>query len=773
MGANFSCGLLPADDFNNKPYYIIEPKDGKVEDHGSPHRNNNPPWKFWRKLSTKRNDRKPLDKSDVIHEHWRDDDAASEVLTPLNSDLPDVLDKTDLKRTNSLKPPPKPPRLFLFRSSSINTHRSSSSSGSLRNSIFQSFHPKRSSSATEAKSVKCPSPKRSASAVDSTGSDMTSLISSPLTDTRNVLVRQENGRIKPVILHPGDRENNNTVHGLSNVEEKDEKIDTKYSPVSSLNSSQNSYSKIKIVTPDLTPKKPLRNRRKSSEKGEMTRQKLIMQSLSDLLNQRFDPFPLLDKLHEGNVISQSDLQAFQGHPDRRLICDSITHIISDGELSKFRAFCKVIQNADATGDISRVLTVMQEIDRICYEIPARYNEEISIMEDEKRISFEIGYLNKETGVLRPLVELEKARSEKRNSNRSSKYSDQSSLDLENESSTEFADSYATMVNVFITGISLCARRADALERLLVDTDSILELKIGKTQMQGDDLALIFKAMNTNTSIQTLDVRLNGLNKQGMEAMSDMLRENKHLLHLNISSTGVDQSGCETLASAMAVNKTLVELDMSFLDIGDPACDCLKDMLKSNSTLKKLRLRSNNITWVGCCSLMEGVSRNRSLAELDLSRNFIGDSGVEVLSRFIPLSAIVELCLENCGITSSGCGKLAEMLSSSKKLKHVDLSVNFIADAGVLKLASPLERSSVLQTIGLNMCGVTNDGFSKLLDVLEKNTSITLLKLCYNRLGREHTNSAATSDNLRYRLRIVTSSKPKLKILLWGNVFEES
>ena len=63
-------------------------------------------------------------------------------------------------------------------------------------------------------------------------------------------------------------------------------------------------------------------------------------------------------------------------------------------------------------------------------------------------------------------------------------------------------------------------------------------------------------------------------------------------------------------------------------------------------------------------------------------------------------------------------------------------------------------------------------FSLLLDVLEKNTSIFLLKLCYNRLGRDHHKPNASSDNLRYRLRIVTSSKPKLKILLWGNTFEE-
>ena len=72
-----------------------------------------------------------------------------------------------------------------------------------------------------------------------------------------------------------------------------------------------------------------------------------------------------------------------------------------------------------------------------------------------------------------------------------------------------------------------------------------------------------------------------------------------------------------------------------------------------------------------------------------------------------------------------------------------------------------------------MCGITNDGFSKLLDVLECNPTITLMKLCYNRLGREYTNPAAASDDLRYRVRIVTSSNPKLKLLLWGNAFDDA
>ena len=106
------------------------------------------------------------------------------------------------------------------------------------------------------------------------------------------------------------------------------------------------------------------------------------------------------------------------------------------------------------------------------------------------------------------------------------------------------------------------------------------------------------------------------------------------------------------------------------------------------------------------------------------------------------------------------------------MQNLDLSVNFIADSGVAKLSAALERNKTIKTLGLNMCGITNDGFAKILDILECNPTMTLLKLCYNRLGREYSNPSASSDDLRYRVRIVTSSNPKLKLLLWGNAFDE-
>ncbi|XP_046358373.1 uncharacterized protein LOC124136477 isoform X4 [Haliotis rufescens] len=731
-----------------KPFWDRDPTH-VLEGHGTddldsdsePQRPHTPPWKFWRKLSTRHVDRKPRDRKDIIKVEWStsangDGDGFDDCLTPLNSTLPDVVEKTGLCRSNSLKPPPKPPRLFLFRSASINNPRSSLDGGSARNSVVMA-QPKSTSSEFDGKNKK------------------------------NICVKQENGKIKPVIVPADDTENNN-------IKDDSERKDVLTSLGNHSPTLQNSsHNKMKIVTSDLTPKKPVRSRRKSSEKNQdVSRQKLIMQSILDLLCQKLDPFPLLKQLHESNVLSDSDVLAYKGHPDRRLICESLANAVGEGSYSHFVCFCDVLRKSGNYVDIVQLLDVMKEVDQLVHDIPCLSDDDNPILADEKTICFEIGYYNPETFVLKPVVELERARNDHGLSKRLSRIST-TSWDTSSEVSNGITDQCDIMMNVCVTGYSLSGNRAKALARVVEKYNCILELRIGKTQLCGEDITVLSKALSHNTGITSLDVRLNNIDAVGASALADTLKVNTCLRQVNLSSTGIELSGCQVIAGALTNNKTLVEIDMSFLDIGDKSCEYFRDMLKTNSTLQKLRLRSNNISWPGCCTLMDGLSRNRCLTELDLSRNYVGDAGVEILSRYIPESMVTDLSLENCGITSDGCGSLAELLAISKKLRSIDLSVNFISDTGVMKLASCLERSSTLHLVGLNMCGITNDGFSKLLDVLEKNTSISLLKLCYNRLGREHNNPAATSDNLRYRLRIVTSSKPKLRILLWGNSFEDS
>ena len=540
--------------------------------------------------------------------------------------------------------------------------------------------------------------------------------------------------------------------------------------------------KIKIVSPELSRKMAARHRKRSSQITAEDRHILIMQSASELICQKLDPFTIIEDLHKANILVKEDLTAFKGHPDRRLICENIVQSVIDKEYSGFLRFCDILRDITDYATVAAVLDAMRAVYDIIYEIPASSGDKSPILDDDKTISFDVVYYSLESGKIRSVVELEKARaSENRRFSRDLLLNKRSSRlsfhSLTSEASSIFLEDIINtgipMVTVAVAGHDLSQEKAKGLASVIEQNSCILELHIGKTHLKGPDMGPLFQSLQFTSGLRVLDLRLNSIGNLGASFIASALQTNRTLRQLNLSSTGIEMDGCKHLAESLRYNTTLAELDLSFLDIGDSGCMALGCALKQNRALQKLRLRSDNISWIGAGFLIEGIEVSKVLTELDLSRNFIGDDGAEILTRHLGDNSLKELNLENCGFTSIGCSMLSDLILTNKSIKHLDLSTNFIGDQGILKLSNALERNKSIRTLGLNMCGITNDGFAKLLDIMEANPTLTLLKLCYNRLGREHTNPEATSDSLKYRIRIVTSSNPKLKLLLWGNAFDDT
>lgn len=544
-----------------------------------------------------------------------------------------------------------------------------------------------------------------------------------------------------------------------------------------------SSGKIKIVSPELTRKSPSKPRKKSGEVTADDRHVLILQSACELLVQKVDPFMIIDKLADHSLLDATALSIYRNPSDNRYIVESIMQTIMDNDYQAFLTFCDILRSIADFTTVVAVLDAMRAVYDVIYEVPINSSESSPILDDERTVSFDTVYYSLDTGKVRSVVELEKLRNteNKRHSRDLLSYKRNSRLSfqsLTSEVSSVFNEDIINnglpMVTVAVSGHALCLAKAVALSKVIKDHSCILELHIGKTHLRGLDMSHICGALSQNTNISVLDLRLNNIGNEGATHLANALLTNKTMKRLNLSSTGMDADGCKSLAEALRVNTGLSELDLSFLDIGDSGCVALADMFKVNRSLKKVRLRSGSITWIGCGFLLEGIEIGKTVSELDLSRNFIGDAGVDMFLRHLKDdSSLREVNLENCGITATGCSTLSDVILTNKSLRHLDLSVNFIGDQGITKLSNALARNKHIKTLGLNMCGISNDGFSKLLDILEGNATLTLLKLCYNRLGKEHVNPEATSDNLKYRVRIVTSSNPKLKLLLWGNTFDET
>lgn len=682
----------------------------------------------------------------------------SDSLLPEDGRLPDVVEKGDFIKSLSLRPLPKPPRSVVVRSNSLRT------------------------------------PKQSDHLSEKAAFDVTNIGNKISPENSNT-----NDKYTKSTQSSSEGNRNDESRSISiYIPERDEDVSgNKSQTCSSLpnytlasevrrRESSKSTGKIKIVSPELTRKVPPKPRRKSSEITAGDRHILILQSAAELICQKIDPFLVIEKLSAIGLVDQSDLKDSRNPYESRQICENIMQAVMDRDYASFMTFCEVLRSVTDYTTVAAVLDAMKAVYDVIYEVQIGTRDTSPLLDDEKSISFDVVYYSLETGKIRSVVELEKLRNfeNTRHSRdllyykRNSRLSFQSFQSLTSEASSIYSEDIITnglpMITVSISGHVLSMEKARSLASVIENHCCILELHIGKTHLHGPDLEYIGRALTLNSSVRAFDVRLNNIGNNGAVFIANALYQNKTLKQLNLSSTGINDEGCKLLADSLRTNTSLTDIDLSFLDIGDSGCLALSGMLKQNRSLKKIRLRSASITWIGCGFLLEGIETGKTVTDLDLSRNFICDTGAEMFLRHMKdESSLREVNLENCGITAAGCSSLSDVILTNKSLRNLDLSVNFIGDQGILKLSNALDRNKHIKTLGLNMCGISNDGLSKLLDILEGNATLTMLKLCYNRLGREHMNPEATSDNLKYRIRIVTSSNPKLKLLLWGNTFEEA
>ncbi|GAB1609227.1 uncharacterized protein LOC115226851 [Argonauta hians] len=818
----------------NQPTHTIRLCSSPKKDRGSPPTAHAPAWKFWRRLSSRRHasDKKSgggeyggggsvlVSHTDgrgrrecIIKETIRLSNGVSNEEDDHLEDLPDVLDNNALRRSQSLKPPPKPPRLFLMRSTSITNHRNSITPSSSRNSFLMS---------------------------PSTNSREETIIKFP--------INLENGRF---LLN----NNNNNTSPRSNGSIANNKNNTSTAITSSSSSSSPSSDPDKQMSPDLTTTKsnrikysahgnPMRIKMEPSSaqvqnsREKHTRHGIILHCLTDLLCQRMRPVDLIEKMYKEHVITTGDMQAFHGHPDERLVCESLVNNVSRGDSQQYESFCNVLRNTDGYRDISNILDAMTRISYMISDIQCSDEQEDNALADEATMKFDVGFYDPALRQLKPVVELERTKDvngkwglhnsssqisssflsaaaappttttttrtpptttttdtttttvdqnhqQQQEQQQQQQRNDSTATDINgngnnnnnnnNNNNSCKSSKLIPMMTVSILGHNLQGKRAMVLSEALHRYSCILELCLGKTQLTGSDIGLLSIPLQKNTTLTVLDIRLNNIGNEGATMVGNALEQNSTLTHLNLSSTGMNGTGCKRICDALKHNKALEELDFSFVEISDEGCVHIAEMLRQNEALKKLRLRSSSITWSGCKFLFEALACNTTLADLDMSRNFIGNEGTDIISRHLAedgASCLRKLNLENCGLTAFGCEALCDALTRNTCLLNLDLSNNFIGDSGAKKLARAIEENATLRCFGLNMCEISNDGFSAVLDALEGNKTLHVLKLCYNRLGKDSTNPEANSENLRYRIKIVTSSRPKLKLLLWGNTFEK-
>ena len=318
------------------------------------------------------------------------------------------------------------------------------------------------------------------------------------------------------------------------------------------------------------------------------------------------------------------------------------------------------------------------------------------------------------------------------------------------------DHHLAALSVRLTGWCLCDRqRTVPLARLLSDTRCVCELALIKIDLHTGLSSWLAEALRFNTSLVRLDLRLSTLGDPDLAAvLGNSLSRHRRMRTLNLAGTGLTDIGLCRLVTALSTNRKLAELDVGFNDLATGSgCLVLGEVLRTcRPPLRRLRMREDGITWSTStvAPFFRSAARSSRLRCLDVSGNALGDDGISQLSEALLVNRTLrELNIEFCQFGHRGCLALARALRSNDALRSLQMSRNAVGDDGFSEIVGALRYNRSVTSLGANQCHVGNAGLSHLLDALRHNVTVTLVKLCYNDIGR-YAKDQQSSDRRRRR-----------------------
>ncbi|CAG9316157.1 unnamed protein product [Blepharisma stoltei] len=274
------------------------------------------------------------------------------------------------------------------------------------------------------------------------------------------------------------------------------------------------------------------------------------------------------------------------------------------------------------------------------------------------------------------------------------------------------NSYARLENSspqvsYLKELSRSHKKPETLRLFHDEEENVRSLSINEYGI-GDAFATVFSAaIKDLPRLEKLNLKNNRLRDQGAVSIISNINS-QNLKYLDLSGNLLGSKSISALAGVLKSNNCSLEvLKLESTKISSESIKVMTEALYYNATLRHLNLAKNNLNEVAGIHLGKLIFYNRSLISLDLHWNYIrGEGAIGIFKGLIDNTNLQGLDLSWNSMGNDKIHKtsiaLSEALAQNERLKHFDLSNNYITFEESKDIAKGLSLNHTL--IGFHIEG---------------------------------------------------------------------
>ncbi|CAH0381742.1 unnamed protein product [Bemisia tabaci] len=274
---------------------------------------------------------------------------------------------------------------------------------------------------------------------------------------------------------------------------------------------------------------------------------------------------------------------------------------------------------------------------------------------------------------------------------------------------------------------------------LAQPNTITHLDISRTDCP---LETVFGALlrGCSTNLAFLNVSHNVFSTKKSKELPPSFKQffisTLSLKHINMSYCKLPLDALKNLLLGLACNESTTDiiLDISCNNLGSQGAHVLESCIHGVRSIGALDISDNNMD-VELAAVITAVSKNKSIKHFHLGRNMNNMKAKHIVCVMDALVTMIqeESCvLQTLSIPDSKLKSdlytLINALGSNQCLQSIDISGNYMGDAGARLLGKALQINSHIRSILYDRNNITLQGYHDLAYALESNYTVRYMPL---------------------------------------------